>query len=136
MPLYARRRRHSVKRSTRLRKRGRLLRKPRQQSVYSRTRGATLYKPITQRATEYTMHVYNYRVTLSSSASPGFLGASESFRLNTLSEPRINGASYTPSGYAEQLDRYTNYCVRFVDVIVSGNVPGSTAESYLAVAVG
>lgn len=133
MPFNALRRRNALKRP-RLHKRLRHTRKPQQQSVYSRTRVATLYKPITQRAFENVMHIYNYRAVLSSSASPGFVGATESFRLNTLSEPRINGASYTPSGYAEQLDRYTKYCVRFVDVIVTGNVPGSTSEAYLAVA--
>lgn len=102
-------------------------------NVFKRWQAPFLLKADPAPAFEYVMMTYGWRTLLQTSATAGFVGATETFILNKASDPRAGGTSVNVIGFDNMSLRYQNYCVTDIKVDVRADVPGSAAETYLIV---
>jgi len=102
-------------------------------NVFKRWQAPFLLKADPVPAFEYVIMTYGWRTKLSTSASAGFVGPTETFILNKASDPRAGTSSVNVIGFDNMSLRYQNYCVTDIKVDVRADVLGSTAENYLIV---
>jgi len=100
-------------------------------NVFKRWQAPFLLKKDPVPAFEYVLMTYGWRVKLQSNASAGFVGSTETFVLNKVSDPRAGGTSVNVIGFDNMALRYQNYVVTDVKVDVRADVLGSAAENYL-----